>query len=156
MRYMSRQTRAKCDSSDELATRLAARTNRILIASGAMFLIWQLAYFVVFTPPPGPPRSVDVVRALALVAWCGALLMLLATGGGAFRAREVREILDDELARAHRAQAYQNAFWALMALGLAAYVAAQFTVIDGRLLAHAIVSAGVLVAVATGAYLNRR
>jgi hypothetical protein len=121
-----------------------------------MFLIWQLAYFVVFTPPPGPPRSVDVVRTLALVAWCGALLMLLATGGGAFRAREVREILDDELARAHRAQAYQNAFWTLMALGLAAYVAAQFTVIDGRLLAHAIVSAGVLVAVATRVYLNRR
>ena len=156
MRYMVEQTNANPHSCYETATRLAARTDRILITSGAMFVIWQLAFFVVFTPPPGPPRSVDVVRTLGLVAWCGALLVLLATGGGAFRSREVREILDDELARGHRAQAYRNAFWAVMILGLAAYAAAQFTAIDGRLLSHAIVSAGVLVAVATRTYLNHR
>lgn len=121
-----------------------------------MFAIWQLGYFVVFTPPPGPPRTVDIVTTLALVAWCGALLMLLATDGGAFRHRDVREILDDELARAQRARAYQNAFWAVMLVGLAAYAAAQFTALDARLLAHAIVSSGVLAAVATRAWLNQR
>jgi Na+/H+ antiporter NhaD/arsenite permease-like protein len=120
-----------------------------------MFVLWQISYFVVFPPPPRPPRNVDIVRTIALVAWCAALLMLLATGGGAFRPRDVREILDDELARAQRAQAYQNAFWAVMVIGLVAYAAAQFTPIDGRVLAHAIVSGGVLVAVATRAYLNR-
>jgi hypothetical protein len=35
-------------------------------------------------------------------------------------------------------------------------VVAQFTVIDARHLAHAIVSTGVLVAIATRVYLNRR
>jgi hypothetical protein len=121
-----------------------------------MFLIWQVAYIVIFAPPPGPPRRVDIVATVGLVAWCGALLMLLATGGGALRDREVREILDDELARAHRARAYQNAFAAVMLVGLAAFVVAQFTVIDARHLAHAIVSTGVLVAIATRVYLNRR
>ena len=145
----------KFESAHDTAARLSARTNRILISSGVMFVMWQLGYFVVFPPPPGPPRNVDVVRTLALVAWCGALLMLLATGGGAFRNREVREILDDELARAQRGQAYQNAFWAVMVVALGAYVAAQFIAIDARFLAHAIVSCGVLVAVATRAYLNR-
>ena len=140
----------------DLAARVSARTSRILLSSGLMFVMWQLGYFVVFTPAPVPPRNVDIVRTIALVAWCGALLMLVATGGGAFRGREVREILDDELARAQRAQAYQNAFWAVMLVGLAAYVTTQFTTVDARMLAHVIVSAGVLVAVATGAYLNRR
>ena len=120
-----------------------------------MFVVWQMGYFVVFTPPPGPPRNVDIVRMVALVAWCGALLLLLATGGGAFRHRDVREILDDELARAQRATAYQNAFWAVMAVALCAYVVAQFTTVDARFLSHAIVSVGVLVAVTTRAYLNR-
>ena len=91
-----------------------------------------------------------------MVVWCGSLLMLLATGGGAFRSRDVREILDDELARDQRAQAYRNAFWAVMLIALIVYVAAQFTTIDARFLAHAMVSAGVVVAVVTRAYLNRQ
>ncbi len=82
--------------------------------------------------------------------------MLLATDGGAFRHRDVREILDDELARAQRARAYQNAFWAVMLVGLAAYATAQFTALDARFLAHAIVSSGVLAAVTTRACLNQR
>ncbi len=155
MGYMTRKYASKGTPHD-IAARLSARTNTILISSGVMFLLWQISYFVVFTPPAGPPRAVDIVRTIALVAWCGALLMLLATGGGAFRGREVREILDDELARAQRAQACQNGFWAVMLVGLTGYVAAQFTAVDARLLAHAIMSAGVLVAVATTAYLNRR
>jgi hypothetical protein len=145
----------KTHSAHDRADRLSARADRILISSGLMFVLWQAAYFVVFTPPPGPPRNVDIVWTFALVAWCGALLLLLATGGGAFRSRDVREILDDELARAQRAQAYRNAFWAVMLVALAAYVAAQFVTIDARFLAHAIVSAGVVVAVLTRAYLNR-
>ena len=143
-------------NSHDRAARLSARADRILLSSGSMFVVWQAAYFVVFPPPSGPPRNVDIVWTFALVVWCGALLLLLATGGGAFRSREVREILDDELARAQRAQAYQNAFWAVMLIALTAYVAAQFTTIDARLLAHAIMSAGVLVAVLTRAYLNRQ
>ena len=143
------------NANRQRATRLEARTERILLGSGFMFVIWQLAYFVVFPPPPAL-RSVDIVSSLGFLAWAAALLMLVATGGGAFRAREVREILQDELARARRAVAYQNAFWAVMLVSLAGYVAAHFTELPARLLAHVSLSVGVVVAVATVSYLNRR
>lgn len=144
------------EDSHELAARLSARTSRILLGSTAMFVVWQAAYFVVLTPSRADVRTVDAITRIAFIAWCGALLMLLATGGGAFRAREVRELLNDELARAQRAQAYQNAFWAMLLVSLAGYVAAHVTVIGPLLLAHTILSAGVLAAVATVAYLNRQ
>ena len=124
--------------------------------SGAMFVIWQVAYFTIFNRPAGEVRAVDVVASVGFVAWGAALLMLVATGGGAFRSREVREILDDELALAERGVAYQNAFWAVMIVNLAGYIAGQFTQVPGRTLAHVTLSAGVVVAVTTIAWLNRR
>jgi len=120
-----------------------------------MFVIWQAAYVTIFQPSP-VLRRVDLVSSLGFVAWGAALLMLVASGGGAFRSREVREILQDELARARRAIAYQNAFWAVMLVSLTGYAAAHFTQVSARLLAHASLSVGVVVAVATVAYLNRR
>jgi hypothetical protein len=146
----------KNEDSCDVVARIEGRTNRILVGSGIMFLVWQVAYFTLFSRRGSALRSVDIVTSIGFIAWCGALLMLLATGGGAFRGRQVREILDDERARSQRAQAYQNAFWAMMLVGLAAYVAAHFTAIPGILLAHTSLSAGVLVAVATLACLNRR
>jgi hypothetical protein len=144
------------DSLDERATRIEDRTTRILVGSGLMFAAWQICFLILFAPRAGALRRVDMVTSIAFVAWCGALLLLLATGGGAFSGRAVREILDDELARSHRARAYQNAFWALMLVTLAAYASSQLMHLDARLLAHAILSAGVLVAVGTVAFLRRR
>jgi hypothetical protein len=140
----------------QLSSRIERRTDRILMASGAMFLIWQIAYFIVFDRRGLPLRNVDIVGSIGFIAWAGALLMLLATGGGAFRRKAVREILDDELARSQRARAYQNAFWAVILVALSGYIAAHFTAITARSLAHMSLSAGVLVSVMTLAYLRRR
>jgi hypothetical protein len=139
-----------------LVTRIETRTDRILLASGTMFLVWQVGYFTVIHTPRGAFRTVDLVATAGLLAWAAALLILVATGGGAFRSREVREILDDELARSQRGKAYQNAFWALMLVAFAGYAATTVSVLSARLLAHVGLSAGVLVAVATLAYLRRR
>ena len=141
---------------DERVTRIEDRTTRILIGSGLMFGLWQIGFLMLFVPRDGVLRRVDLVASIAFVVWSAALLMLLATGGGAFRVRAVREILDDELARSQRARAYQNAFWVMMAVTLAAYASAQLVPLDARLLAHATLSTGVLVAVATVAFLRRR
>jgi hypothetical protein len=139
-----------------LAERIERKTDRILAVSGSMFLIWQVSYFLIFDRGAGALRSVDVVASFGFIAWACALLMLLATGGGVFASREVRVILDDELARSYRAHAYRNAFWTLIAVALIAYIAAQVTDIPSRVLAHVTLSAGVLVAVATLAYLRRK
>jgi len=121
-----------------------------------MFVIWQISYFTVFKGAADAIRPVDVVASVGFVAWGAALLMLVATGGGAFRSREVREILDDELARAERGVAYQNAFWTVMVVSLGGYMAGHFTPVPGRILAHLSLSAGVVVAVITIAWLHRR
>ena len=144
------------DDSQQHATRIEHRTDRILTTSGAMFLVWQASYFVIFSRPDGALRTVDVVASAGFIAWACALLMLLATGGGLFASREVRDVLDDELARSYRAHAYRNAFWALMLIALAAYIAAQLTGLSAQTLAHVSLSAGVVVAVATLTYLRRR
>lgn len=138
------------------AARVQNRTRRILVSSGIMFVIWQLSYFTIFNRPAGAVRPVDAVASVGFVAWSAALLMLVATGGGAFRSRDVREILDDELARAERGVAYQNAFWTVMVVSLAGYMAGHFTEVPGRMLAHVSLSAGVVVAATTIAWLNRR
>jgi hypothetical protein len=138
------------------AARLESRTRRLLVSSGAMFVVWQASYFLIFSPPDGALRRVDLVASAGFIAWSAALLTLLATGGGAFRSREVRQILDDELTRANRRLAYQHGFWALMLVSLVAYVAASFTPVSARVLGHVGLSAGVIVSVATVARLNRR
>jgi len=141
---------------EDTAARIAQRTDRILATSGLMFLVWQASYFVIFDRGERELRTVDVVAVAGYVAWACALLMLVATGGGMFRKRDVRAILDDELARAHRASAYRNGFWALIVVALVAFVAAQVTGIPARDLAHVSLSAGVIAAVGTLTYLRRR
>ena len=138
------------------AARIEKRTDRILTTSGLMFLAWKAAYFVIFDRGDRPLRTVDIVAISGYIAWAAALLMLLATGGGMFRNKEVRAILDDELAEAQRAAAYRNGFWALMAVALAAVITSQVIDIAARVLSHVSLSAGVVVAVATLAYLRRR
>jgi nitrate reductase NapE component len=143
------------DPSDR-AERLERKTQRILWVSGLAFLAWQLAYLA-FLPPAGTPlRNVDLVRSFGFLVWAAALLFMLGSGGGAFAGREAREILDDELARARRALAYRNAFWAMIAIGFVGYGLALLTRIPAIHLTHASLSGGVLVAVLTLAYLNRR
>ena len=140
----------------DISERVEARTRRILIASGALFLVWQVGYFILFSRPAGTMRRVDMVAAAGFLAWSAALLMLVATGGSAFRSQAVREILQDERARAHRAAACEAAFWAVMLVSAIGYIAAQFAPVSSGALAQITLSAGVLTAVATLARLNRQ
>lgn len=138
------------------ADRIDRKTQRILRASGIAFIGWQVAYFATWSEPGPVLRSVDIVRSIGFIAWSGALLYLVATGGGAFAGRRTRAILDDELAQARRAHAYRNAFWVMTAIALIGYALAQLTHIHAVHLAHLTLSAGVLAAVVTTAYLGRR
>jgi hypothetical protein len=143
------------EQPDDVAERIARRTHIIVSVSILAFLVWQAAFFLLYADAPPTGRTVDQVRALGFVAWCAALLLLIATGGGAFSRREVREVLDDELARARRATVYRNGFWAMIIVGLAGYALAHLTAISTLLLAHLTVSLGMLVATSTLAYLGR-
>ena len=141
---------------DEIAARIEKKTDRILKMSGLMFLTWQASYFAIFNQQIDHLRLVDIIARTGYVAWACCLLALVATGGGWYGSPEVRAILDDELARAHRADAYRNAFWAVIVVALIAYIASHVIALPAQLLAHIVLSAGVLVAVATLAYLRRQ
>ncbi|HZG10320.1 MAG TPA: hypothetical protein VEZ70_15220 [Allosphingosinicella sp.] len=137
------------EDPNDSAERIERRTQRILWASGLAFLAWQIAYFVLYRDPPPMARNVDRIRSIAFLVWCAALLLLVASGGGAFSGRKVRALLDDELARARRAEAYRNGFWAMIAIAFLGYAAAHFTAVATLTLAHLGLSAGVVVAVLT-------
>lgn len=143
------------EEPDRIAERIERRTQRILWAAGFVFIAWQAAFLALYAEGIPTGRRVDTVRALGFIAWCGALLLLVATGGGAFRSREVRELIDDELAQARRATAYRNGFWAMILIAVTGYVLAHLTGIGALALAHAGASGGVIVAVATLAYAGR-
>ena len=140
---------------DETAARIEKKTDRILKMSGLMFLTWQASYFAIFNQQTDHLRTVDIIARAGYVAWACCLLVLIATGGGWYGSAEVRAVLDDELARAHRADAYRNAFWAVILVTLIAYAATHVVDVPAQVLAHIVLSAGVLVAVATLAYLRR-
>lgn len=144
------------DDPNDVAERIGRRTQRILWASGAAFIAWQLAFFTLYGDGIPTGRRVDSVRAIAFIAWCASLLLLVARGGGAFRSSAVRELLDDELAKARRAAAYRNGFSAMIVIAFTGYAAAHLTAIGALALAHVGMSAGVIVAVATLAYSGRR
>jgi hypothetical protein len=144
------------EDPNDTAERIERRTQRILWASGIAFVAWQLSFIALYGDGIPTGRRVDSVRAIAFVAWCAALLVLVARGGGAFRGPAVRELLDDELARARRATAYRNGFWAMIVISLIGYAAAHLTAFGALALAHAGMSAGVIVAVATLAHSGRR
>jgi hypothetical protein len=141
---------------DELAEQIEKKTDRILKMSGLMFLTWQISFFTIFNQHPDHLRTVDIVARAGYLAWACALLMLIATGGGWYGNADVRAILDDELARAHRASAYRNAFWTVIAVSLVAYVSTHVIDIPAQVIAHIVLSAGVLVAVGTLVFLRRQ
>jgi hypothetical protein len=143
------------EEPDRTAERIELRTQRILWAAGFAFVAWQLAFFALYSDGIPTGRLVDKVRSIAFIACCAMLLLLIATGGGLLRGRKVRELLDDELARARRATAYRNGFWTMILIALAGYVVAQLTTISALGLAHAGASGGVLAAVVTLAYTGR-
>lgn len=122
----------------EKAERLGRRRARLFVFQGLIFLIWQTSFF---TSPVGEPlRTVDHVKISAWLVWAVVLLVLLATGGGLFRSRAVRALLDDELTRRHRIRAYVTGFWMAVASGLALYVIGMFEDITAREVIHTILS----------------
>jgi hypothetical protein len=144
------------EDPDDRAARIERRSQHILLASGLAFVVWQVGFFALYQDAPPTTRDVDRVRSIAFLAWCAALLLLVASGGGAFSGPRVRALLDDELARARRGEAYRNAFWAMIFIAFLGYAAAHFTAISALTLAHLGLSSGVVVAVLTLARSGRR
>ena len=104
-------------SNMEIAERGARRRARVLTASAVLFIAMQGTHYGSFNGG----RAVDQVKISAWLVWALALLVVLATGGGFFKNREVRQLMNDESTRAHRANAFSWGFWAAMAAAVLLY-----------------------------------
>ena len=133
--------------------RLNRRRARALPALAIIFLAQQASYLSV---PDHSDRAVDHVKIAAWLVLTIILLAGLATGGGWFRSRAVRELLNDESTRAHRQQGYVYGFWAAMCTALGLYVVNMFEPVTGREAVHIIVTLAVATALLNFGMLERR
>ncbi|HEY5721821.1 MAG TPA: hypothetical protein VIT45_05815 [Allosphingosinicella sp.] len=138
----------------EKAERIGRSRARMFVAQAVLFVAWQGFYFG--AAAGDQVRTVDTVRIWTWLVWVVALLALLATGGGLMRSRSVRALLNDELTRANRAQAYVSGFWAAMVAAVGFYVIDLFDPIAAREAIHAIVSIAIASALITFALRERR
>ena len=136
----------------EQADRLSRRRARMLPVLAIFYLAQQVAYF---NSPVGE-RLVDHFRIGAWAALSAVLLAGLTTGGFWLRRPELRAMLNDELSRAHRADALRIGFILAMLAGIVLYVAGTAMPMSDRDVIHVIVSFGIGGALIRFGMLERR
>lgn len=139
----------------EEADRLSRRRARIMPVLG-LFLIIQQATF--FTSPEDRMRTVDMVHAGAWVLLASVILGALMTGGYWLKPQAVRDLMEDDVTRANRAEALRLGFVVAMIVAIALYAVAAFVPepLTPRETIHAIVTAGLFTALLRFAALERR
>jgi hypothetical protein len=141
-------------SSDiETADRLSRRRARIFPVLAIIFLAQQAAYFA---EPDMGMRAVDHVKIGAWLLLSIVLLLALATGGFWFKPKRVRALMDDDVTRANRAEAFRVGFLATMAGAIALYFLSLFAPMSGREAIHILTTIGIAAALLRFAYLERR
>jgi hypothetical protein len=140
-------------SDFETAERLSRRRARMMPVMAVLFLSGQTIFAI---GPDDPIRTVDQVKVAAWLVWALALLLLLATGGAVFRRRKVRDLMDDEATRAHRARAYAVGFWLAICTAVGIYALTAFDRVMPREAIHIILTVSLAGALLTFGILERR
>jgi hypothetical protein len=141
------------ESDVETADRLSRRRARLLPVMAILFLSGQAIFAL---GPDDPAPAVDRAKVAAWLIWALALLFLLAAGGGRFRSRRVRALMDDEGTRAHRAKAYAMGFWLAVGSAVAIYGLTAFDRVMPREALHIVVTAAIAGALLTFGFLEHR
>jgi hypothetical protein len=140
-------------SDIDIADRLSRRRARLLPVLAILFCSGQAIYAL---GPRSPSPTVDQLKVGAWLLWAATLLFLLATGGGIFRSREVRALMDDETTRQHRGRAYAVGFWIAVAVSMGIYLLTAFDGVKPRESIHVIVTAAIFGALMTFGILEHR
>jgi hypothetical protein len=140
-------------SDIEAADRLSRRRARMLPMLAIVFLLQQAAYFG--DRFADGDRTVDRVKIAAWLVLSVVLLLALATGGFWFKPKAVRALMDDEVTRANRADAFRIGFLVTMAAAIALYFVSLFEPVGGRDAIHILMTIGIAAALLRFGYLER-
>jgi signal transduction histidine kinase len=132
---------------DELGDRvdqLTRRRARIATAMGIWFIFMQGVRIVDDqTTEEMLRRPVDYVQLFASTLWLFMLLVFILFGGGLWRSKSVRAMLNDENTEEHRRRAIASGFWAMILGAAACYVGTFFGPVSTREAVHVIITIGV-------------
>jgi hypothetical protein len=142
-------TRTAAEQADHLSRRRA----RMLPFLAVIYLSQQISFFA--SAGEGP-RAADHVKLGAWVVLSLVLLAALTTKGFWFHRREVRDMIDDEVTRAHRGEALGWGFVMAIVSAIALYFASMFEPMGAREAIHVIVSLGIAAAIVRFGMLERR
>src|SRR5438105_278492 len=105
------------ESTVEIADRVSRkRAIGVAAAAGAFLVIQVIArpFFLGVAAVPHPRMEAWAINAIVLLA-------LLATGGGLINRREIRSLVNDEVARSNYKSAVNVGYWVAMVVAMAVY-----------------------------------
>jgi hypothetical protein len=138
----------------EEAERLGKLRARQWPMFAVLFLCQQASFFAVDNERH--VRTVDWVKSVSWLVLTGVILAALWTGGYWIKRREVRALMNDEVTRAHRADALALGFLLAMMATIALYCISFFEDVPARLALHTITSAGLVTGLIRFGMLERR
>ena len=137
----------------DIANRITRRRGRMLPVLGILFLAQQGIFF---SGHPGFDRTVDHFKISAWLVNALVMLLVLAFGGGLFRSKAVRALVNDETTQVHRGKGYEAGFLAMFAICIVLYFLSLYEPLGGREAIHLILSAGIAAALVRFGMLERR
>jgi hypothetical protein len=139
-------------SDVERAERISRRRARIFPILGIYFIAGQAVFF----QHADASSNIAKFKISAWLVWALTLMIAFAFAGGQFRGKAVRALVEDDVARANRAKAYEAAFWSAAVAAIALYVVNMFEPVSGRDAIHLILTALVGAALIRFGTLERR
>lgn len=136
----------------ERAERISRRRARMFPILGIYFIAGQAIFF----NRVDASQRVAQFKISAWLVWAVVLLIAFAFAGGHFQGRKVRALVEDDVARANRAKAYETGFWAAAVAAIALYITNMFEPVSGRDAIHLILTALVGAAMIRFGVLERR
>jgi hypothetical protein len=124
-----------------------------MAAAAIAFVIVQLAARPFFG---GGPDGEHRVQKTMWAINAGALLLLLATGGGLLKNRGIRALVNDDVSRSHYKTAVVVGYWVAMATAMGLYLVPGVGGFTAREAVYMIVTPSIAVALLAFSYLEHR
>jgi protein-S-isoprenylcysteine O-methyltransferase Ste14 len=136
----------------QLAEKLTLRRSKVAIVLGVFFLFSMTSSLGVDFPTNRP----QAFKIAAWIVWAAALLFLLGTGGGLFRSRTVRALMNDDSTIENRRTSIITGYWAMVLTAFALYGVSIYVTVSSSDAIRLLLSAAVGVSVIKFGLLERQ